>query len=185
MPRTYTVTTTVYKYDELDDKAKAKARDWYRSCGDCYHWGEESLASLKAFAEWFGLKIRDYSLGGSDNRHNHVKWGFDRSDDWMCLEDLRLWKYLNNNPHHLPKLDGSCPFTGYCMDESLLDPIRKFMKRPTINNAGTSWIDILKQCVDKFVVDYCSEVDYAYSDEAIAENIEANEYEFTKEGDRD
>ena len=183
MGRTYTVTTTVYQYAELDDKAKGKARHWYRSCEDCYCWGDESVASLKAFADWFGVKIRDYSLGGSDNWNNHVKWELDRFDQWFELEDVRLWKYLNNNPHHLPKLDGSCPFTGYCMDETLLDPIREFMKRPTINECMTIE-KLIGEGIDKFVSAYCADVDYSYSDEAVAENIELNEYEFTKEGNR-
>jgi hypothetical protein len=180
MPRTGTV--TVYKYEELSDRAKEKARDWYQSCGDCFSWGEESLDSLKAFAEYFNLKIRDYSLGGSDNRYNHVKWDLNFDDHWLEIKNVRLWKYMNNQMV-LPGLEGDCPFTGYGMDENLLDPIREFMKRPE-SNTDVTWKDLIGRCIDKFVEAYRDEVDYAYSDEAVAESIECNEYEFTESGER-
>lgn len=178
MPVTKSV--TVYQYAELSDKAKEKAREWYRSSGECYHWGEENIASLKAFAEWFNIEIKCYSLGGSDNRDNHVKAELNCDDNLLELSGVRLWKYMQNQMV-LPKLDGDCPFTGYGLDENLLDPIRSFIKRPVI---GMTWRGIIKECLDAFVTAYVADVDYAYSDEAVTENIEANEYEFTVDGDR-
>lgn len=181
VPRIDTVSTEVFKYEELSDRAKEAARNWYRSCGDCYHWGDDNLSSLEAFADWFGLNIRDYSLGGSDNRDNHVKWELKYDDNWQDIKNVRLWKYLMNNPHMMPDLSGNCPFTGYCMDESLLDPIRTFMQRPE-SRTDVTWKDLLERCIDSFVKAYRDDVDYTYSDEAVEESIIANEYEFTESG---
>ncbi len=33
-----TIETVVYKYDELSDSAKQKAREWYLEGGICYDW---------------------------------------------------------------------------------------------------------------------------------------------------
>lgn len=175
----------IYKFDELDDSAKERARAWYRGCGDVYSWGDESVESLKKFAEWFGIRIRDYSLGGSDNRSQGVKFDLN-VDDWLAdeydethgMRGVRLWKYLNNQ-FMLPDLSGNCPFTGYCMDEVLLDAVREFMERPH----DVNYTELMTECIDRFVKEYAAEVDYEYSDEAVDENILANEYEFTEDGE--
>lgn len=170
----------IFKYEELDDEAKENARDWYRSAGDCYSWGEENLDSLKAWAEWFHVKIRDYSLGGSDNRSQGVKFEVNIDSNVDDLRGVRLWKWLNNQ-FIFPKLDGSCPFTGYGFDETLLDPIREFMKRPS----DLSYFELMKECIEAFCSAYAADVDYSYSDEAVEENIIANEYEFDSQGRRE
>ncbi len=169
----------VYKFNELDDQAKQKAREWYRQ-GFEYHWARENMDSLKAFADWFQLRIRDYSLGGSDNRSQGVKYELRCDDNLLGMSGARLWRYFQNNPHMLPDLSGDCPFTGYCFDETLLDPFRQFMKRPAV---GTTYEDLVKDAIDAFCKTYADDVDYNYSDEAVDESIEANEYEFTEDGE--
>jgi hypothetical protein len=65
-------------------------------------------------------------------------------------------------------------------DEVLLDSFRKFMKNPT---AGTTYAELVQDAIDAFCKAYADDVDYNYSDEAVDESIEANEYEFTEDGD--
>ena len=50
--------TKVYQYDELSDKAKEKARDWYRegNCEDSY-WSECVIDDAATVAEFLGLAI--------------------------------------------------------------------------------------------------------------------------------
>ena len=172
-------TIEIYLFEELSDSAKEKARMWYRT-GSEYPWGEESISSLKAFAEWFGVEIRNYSLGGSDNRSQGVEWRLNIDDALADLKGVRLWKYLNNH-FLLPKLDGSCPFTGYCMDEVLLDPIREFMTRP---NQSEDYEGMIEESIHRFCKSYADDVDYYYSDEQVDESIIANEYEFLEDGSR-
>lgn len=170
----------VLKYEELDDRAKEKARSWYTADNDCYGWHRENMQSLEGFAEAFNVKILDYNLGGSDNRNQHVKFELQIDDNVDAMGGVRLWKWFNNQ-FAMPDLSGQCPFTGYCFDETLLDPIRKFMQRPS---AGMTYKELIQDCVDEFCTEYANDVDYTYSDEAVAENIIANEYEFTEDGER-
>ena len=44
---------TIYKFDELDDKAREKARAWYRD-GMEYPWFSEAMDSIRAFVKHFG-----------------------------------------------------------------------------------------------------------------------------------
>lgn len=165
--------TEVFKYDELDDRAKEKAREWF--CRDLeYPWAQENVDSLQKFAKWFQLRIMDYSLGGSDNRGQGVKYDIRCDDNIRFMSGVRLWKYFQNNPHMLPDLNGSCPFTGYCMDETLLDPFRKFMQRPD----QSTYEDLVQESIHAFCKAYADDVDYQYEDEVVEENIIANEYEF-------
>lgn len=181
MPRE--VTQTVYKYEELSDRAKERAREWYReeilAFDDDYYWCKDNVDSLKKWADWFCVKILDYSLGGSDNRNQHVK--FELYIDYIIEEmrGVRLWKYFNNQLV-MPDLSGNCPFTGYCFDEVLLDKIRDFMKRPW----DTDYQELMQDCIDDFCKAYADDVDYQYSDEAVEESIIANEYEFDEDGNQ-
>lgn len=169
----------ICQFDELDERAKEKAREWYRSCGDCYGWAEDNLESLKAFCVHFHLKLVNWSLGGSDNYNQRVEFRTQLDDEIQQIRSVRLWKWLNNQ-FPLPALDGSCPFTGYAFDETLLDRIREFMKRPW----DISYPELMEQCMEEFCTAYANDVDYSYSNEAVDENIRANEYEFTESGDR-
>ena len=171
-------TTAVYQFSELTDRAKDKARDWYRQ-GIEYDWGHDNMASLKAFASWFDLKIKNYSLGGSDNRSQGVSFEVTIDDKIAELQGVRLWKWFNNQ-RALPDLSGNCPFTGYCFDETLLDGIRKFLNRPW----NCTYEELMQDCIDDFCKDYANDVDYQYSDEAVDESIAANEYEFLEDGSR-
>ena len=57
--RQETVTYTLYKFEELNDKAKERARDWYRE-GLEYGWHDESLQSVQAFCNFLDCKIFVY-----------------------------------------------------------------------------------------------------------------------------
>ena len=62
------IESTVYTFDELDDKAKDRARDWYRSGALDYEWREDVYCD----AENVGLKITGFDLG----RDRHAKGKF-------------------------------------------------------------------------------------------------------------
>lgn len=174
MPRE--ITKTVYKFEELSDRAKERARDWYRD-GLEYHWADDNIDSLREWADWFYVKIRSYSLGGSDNRYQQVKFELNIDDNVAGLRGVRLWKWFQNQCV-LPDLSGTYPFTGYCFDEVLLDPIRDFLNRPW----DTDYEELMQDCIDKFTKSYANDVDHQYSDEAVDESIILNEYEFDENG---
>lgn len=78
------------------------------------------------------------------------------------------------------KYDNSCTLTGVCYDNDILDPIYNFLKNPSEN---INFEDLLNDCISSLCSAAGKEYEYQNSNEAIIENIEANEYEFDENGD--
>ncbi len=201
--RTITEIKTVYKFDELSDRAKEKARDWMRESNYelGYPWADETRQSLEAFAKLFPITLKDWSYGG---RGEGVYFSID-DENIEGLKGLRLHRWLMNNIHprifkgkyystvgkHVDgkytytnrhsncQLESSCPLTGYCMDEVLLDPVHAFLKKPALD---VTLKDLLEDCFHAWVKEASNDADYQNSDEAIDESIHANDYEFDENG---
>lgn len=56
------VTITLYQFDELSEEAKAKAIEHYRNTNCDCAWLRESLASINAFCDHFGVELTHYSI---------------------------------------------------------------------------------------------------------------------------
>lgn len=92
---------------------------------------------------------------------------------------VRLWKWIVNQSGWTAYCNGDCPFTGYCGDEPLMDPIREFIARPT---QGTTLADLLGECVHRWAIEWRNDMECQCEDESLIDAIEANEYEFTADG---
>ncbi len=79
-------------------------------------------------------------------------------------------------------LEHSCVLTGWCYDDDILDPIYNFLNKPSKD--GSNFRDLLEDCITSICKSVENEIEYRNTDEYIKEHIEANEYEFTKEGNR-
>lgn len=106
----------------------------------------------------------------------------------------------HNSIHRRSKIsvECSCPWTGWCYDMSLLTPMLDFMdgmeyderakKRVktsrivSVDNC-TTVEDVLEMCVESLFFDLQKECEYNESEEHIAEVCEANDYEFTEDGE--
>lgn len=189
--------TKVYKFDELSEEAKEKAREWIRETNnqDSYPL-DEMMGSLKALFEAAHLAIRDYSIGGY-NRDNYVK--FDMVETTKELTGKRAIAWLENNlisglritpsqfkakqkaymsygdAYRIGKVK-PCPLTGVCYDEDLLEALQKAVKDgETLNDAVKSLADVVGNMAKK-------EYEYQNEDEQIDETIRSNDYEFTVDG---
>jgi len=78
------------------------------------------------------------------------------------------------------QLDNSCVLTGMCYDHNILDPIYEFLNKP---NDRIDFETLLNDCINSLCHAVSSEIEYQYSDEAITETIEANDYDFTEDGE--
>lgn len=199
----------VYTFEELSDKAKERAREWFRGCMDGNDWmAEEWRASLKAFVELFNGKLRDYCYPERGRSYVKVDWSID--DCILELSGVRLWKYLNanyggqvtvydggtvgssDNPlrYHKEKRDGhawilackdgECPFTGCGTDCPFFDPLAEFVKRPD----NQTFEELLNDCLESFLSSAADAYEAMYEDEYADDAIIANAYEFTENGDR-
>lgn len=184
-----TVTRTLYTYEELSPKAQERARDGYRSIDTDWGWGEEYRHSLEAGLRLFGATSRD--------------WQVDASGGWITLRELpedpneEQLRYLRHGAEPEPMegarlarwiereygdtLARGCPFTGMCADEGFLDPVRAFLRAP---KRGTTWPDLVRACAESWAQAVSADIAFQASDEAVAETIVANGYEFTAEGSR-
>jgi hypothetical protein len=148
----------IFTFDELNDSAKERAREWYRR-GLEYPWWDEVKGSLNGFCDEFGIKVLDYSMG--DSRRAFVKTDASPSN----FRGLKLSNF-----------DRSAFPTGFCFDAGLR------------HNFAEEWektsdpFHAFGMAIESFLREVESDIDYQYSDEAVDESIEANGYEFDEFG---
>ena len=150
--------------------------DWMRgNWHDLYSWQGENIDSLKGFCDEFNLSGMDYAV--STCSYSYATANI-QDEDIAALSGVRLFKYIQNN-HNLDKLlSGNCPFTGYCFDENLLDNIRSFIQSPDKRN----FQELINDCLHDWVKTYIADWEYTYTDEALQETCERNEYYFDENG---
>lgn len=199
-----TETIVVCSISELSKDAQKVAHTEYLNSGFEYFWLGEYLDSLKKFAACFNLKIKKYSLGAYQCSVDYsIVWDcysakYSHSEVIENMSGIRLARYIHNNFYwcmyenktfwkgdkkRKSKIQKvcDCPFTGYCGDMGLLDPILKFLAKPDKN---VTFANLLSQCIDSFVKAVESDCEHQESLQYFIEHAEANEYEFTEDGKR-
>jgi hypothetical protein len=147
----------IFQFNELDEKAKDKAREWYRQDIE-YPWFDEAKDSLKAFCDHFGVTVKDWSLG--DNQ------GYVKTDAEQ--RHFRGIKLSEQKRDAMP--------TGLWLDCELFQHFYDEFKNT--GDAKAAFDDALHNLVRAVSRD----VEYYYSDESADENIETNMWTFTAEG---
>lgn len=167
-------TVPIFTFGELSDDAKARAIESARAAGWGEDgWGEEWRESLDKAAEALGFTVKDWSVGGRG-----TFCSIDAGPHSDAMTGVRAWKWLHNNGV-ADAIAEPCPFTGYCGDEALLDPLRAFLLAPD----GRSVEEVFEDCATSWARAWEEDMEYQSSDEAIAESLEVNEVEFTGSGD--
>jgi hypothetical protein len=70
--------------------------------------------------------------------------------------------------------------TGYCIDDDILKPVYDFLKNP---NQDKNFTDLMEDCMNAWITACEQDLEGAYTDEAIEDHAQANEYEFTETGE--
>lgn len=192
---TTTKTITIYSVNELSEAALNHAHENFLSNGDYYFWADENRASLDGFCKVFPVQHRDYDYGD----RNYINSTTNVEDQIEALRGVWLRTYILNNywgeimkPKYLGYIKGkprysrvqkeiSCPFTGYCMDHALIDPLEAFIKQP---NNSSSLSDLLTDCLENWVQSCGKDVEGSQSLEYFKDHAQANEYEYDINGDR-
>lgn len=170
-----TCTVKLYKYEELTEDAQERARDaargrgWY---GDA--WDGEWRDTMNKAADALDLTAVDWSVGFGSPTYARVS----AHEDAAELVGVRAWKYLQKYVDAIGE-EGACPFTGYCGDETFLDPLRAFLKRPDTTSTVQ---DIMDACATAWANGWLADMEYQTTDEYVAEDLAANEHEFTESG---
>ena len=147
----------IFHFHELDERAKERAREWYRA--DCeYPWFSEAKDCLTAFCDHFGVKVLDYRIGDSQ--------GFVKTD--AAQHHFRGVKLSEQVRDFMP--------TGLWLDCELF--MHFYDEFKNTGNAKAAFEDALYN----FTRAVRNDVESYYSDESIDENIEINEWTFTADG---
>lgn len=144
-----TKTINIYSYKELSEEAKEKALQDFRGKQTDIFWIDETIESLKSlFENCSGISLKDYSLG-EYNSWIRVEFANEEVENftgkramaWLennLLSNIRT-SYYGEKRKELRKYGNGyyagkikpCPFTGYCVDDDLLDDLLKEIKEGT------------------------------------------------------
>jgi len=209
-----TVTKEVFTFDELSDRAKEKARDWYRtaSAGDNY-FSEHVIDDAATVAALMGINLRQNPvklMGGGTRYEPAVYWsGFWSQGDGACFEGS--YSYRKGSvaavKAHAPQ---DVALASIAEDLAQAQRAAFFSLGATAKHVGrythehSMSIDVedtregryptiaAEEAVSEALRDFArwiyrqleSAWTYENSDENVAETIRANEYEFDEEGNR-
>lgn len=162
----------LYQFDELNDKAKEKARDWFRERID----GSYAWESTVEDAVHVGLIIETLS------QHQANKGRFMESAE--------------ETAHEIEKNHGtSCETyktaSGYLKArDALIDNAEKYENGDFVDQYQLDKeldrldSELLASLLEDYRILLEKQVEYEYSEESVDENIMDNEYEFTEDGSR-
>lgn len=162
-----TKTIIVYRYSELTDEAKQRAREWYLSAGSEY---DDAWDSTLEDAKNIGLIIEQIG------QHHANRGHFER--------------YAENTAERIMKEHGKMCET-YKTAKRFLDARKALL---VDENGDMSLYDedkaeelekeFLHDILEDYRVLHEMDIEYRESEESISEAMEANEYEFDKNGKR-
>lgn len=168
-----TLTYNVYKFSELSDKAKQRAKDCFAEMHG-YNWSDDALESLKSLAGHFGGKLADWSVDWFNCTYSSAKFDMPETEpDAVAAKLAMLGEY---DPITL-RGRGSCVLTGFCADEDAIDGFRLAYARgerdlsTLMQSAFQTWLKAAQ-----------ADCEAQYTDEVFAETAEANGWEYEEDG---
>lgn len=148
---------TIYKFNELPEKIREKIlRDWSANSYEDY---SEEFDSIKAFCDYFNVKLINYEIGA----YYPLEYRTDAT-----MDNFRNRKLKEFQRDYMP--------TGYWLDCSLWNTFYDHFK--STGDAKESFDAGLRQGFLNLV----KEMEYRLSDEFIIECINDNDYEFYDDG---
>lgn len=204
MPETREI--TVYQFDELSDKAKEKAREWYRAGQLDYDWWDSVYDDADKIAAIIGIDI--------DHKDKHTPAiyfsGFCSQGDGACFEGSYRYKkgwrkelaeYAPKNEHNAEiwqiaealqavqarqfyKLEATCRHHGHyqhsgCMSVDVGHADDRYRD---VGDAEDELRDDLRAFAGWIYDSLESEHDWLTTDEQVDESIRTNGYEFLENG---
>ena len=181
--RQETTTRTVYKFSELDEKAQEAARIRWAENG--WDQDDEYMSSIKALAEHFSGKARDWSVDWS-NSSGPSSMDFDmpaQEDSGLSktawAADIRgKLRELGQFNRRTLRGHGDCKLTGMCYDENAIDGFRWAFYREGERDLTA----LMGAAFDTWIKAAWEDYQYDVWGEGFAETCEANEYEFDESG---
>lgn len=147
--RTVVETLNIFKFEELSEGAKNRAFKDFQTWGN-YPWEKEAQNSWNAFEEIWDDNYMDYT----EKLKEDVEFVFN--------------DYVNNNKD----------FTGYCMDYTIIEVIRQYLK----DDEDTKPHQLFNKIKIAFDNELEGDIEHYYGEENFAEMAESNKWEFLQDG---
>lgn len=169
MPRKIEI--SLYKFNELSDRAKEKARDWYRQGALDYEWWDSTYEDAKNI----GLRITGFDI----DRGPYADGEF--TENAVDVAEAVLKDHGKSTETYKDAKD----FLGEYKEKE-----KKYYDENDSDDFDDSEIaeELKEQFLHDLLHDYAqilqAEVEYLMSDEQVDEACISNEYEFHKDGSR-
>lgn len=193
-----TVNVNVYQFGELSDKAKEKARQWYRGCIDNsdFEGAKEQIKSAAVLCGFQPGMDLWWRLGYSQSDHACIdgRWRAEDvkaqqvRDEWT--KDQRLGQIAEQFAEIAKRFPKARAVTQerYVVSDADFDPDEELSsddKTEALKREAEQDLRVAIQSFNQWAYDVLrTEDEYLNSDECVDENITANEYEFTEGGER-
>ena len=190
-----TVETNVFTFDELTDRAKEKARAWYREGALDYEWYDCLFDDVKHVAGLMGIDIDNIYFSGFESQgdgamftgsYSYRKGGVKEVEEYAPLDSevISIARNLANiQKKYFYRLSASCEHRGHyyhenCMSVDVYDDGRYNATREAEDEITAELRDFARLIYQRLEAEY----NYLNSDEVVEESIRANEYEFYEDG---
>lgn len=154
-----TITKQVFFLSELSDRARERALETMRGRDDIYGWEAESLQSIRAFCNHFGVTLKNHCVG---------PWSSVEYETDATNANFRGVKLRDIDPENMP--------TGYCLDCALWQTMHREFKR-----TGDA-LHAFDHALNTGFCEWRTDWEYAYSDEQLSEFAAINGCEFNEDG---
>lgn len=202
------IETTVYTFDELSDSAKDKARNWFRGVALDYDWWDSCYEDAQRMGALMGITIgnRTYkTMGGGTGTNPDIYFDTGRG---AFASFAGSYRYAKGGAKAVRTETGNSDADLVSIADALQAIQRKYFygiyARMSHGNericieighdrfdyleTGDDSVDATEQCLRDFaswiLKQLRNEYEYRMSDEAVDEDIRANEYTFTESGRR-
>lgn len=168
------IEVTLYQFDELNDEAKEKARDWFSQFALDHEWWKNTYDD----AENIGLEITSFDL----DRNRHAKGKF--TDGAIVCAD-KIIKEHGDKCETRKTAEAFLKERDEIVDTAEKDEDGGFANEHELDEKlDHCENEFLRAILEDYSVMLQQECDYLQSDESVDENIRINEYEFTQDGRR-
>jgi hypothetical protein len=202
-----TIRTKIYKFEELSEDAQQKAINKHREVMDNDFIYDDTHKVVEAFNDVFetkegrnswldvytdhmeenilelkGLRLQKYLWNNYKNQLFKGKYY-----SLWSKKDISYKYHKNGYPvlksrYSKVLKQNSCVLTGMCYDDDMLQPIYDFLEKRNFSNCTITFYHLINDCFDELRKTVENEIDYRNTDDAIIEEIKANDYEFTENG---
>lgn len=152
----------LFRFSELTKTAQKNALIWARdNIGDIYTWNAESLQSIEAFCQKYGVALVSYNISPFEG----YVYATSASND-------------NFRRVRLKHVDREQWLTGYCLDNTLM-----YTFYDTFKSTGNA-LGAFNDALDAGFKEWQEDWEDSYSDESWGDFLDDNEYEFTQHGSK-